>query len=137
MSFPERLTSKALSLFNALEETTQARVHVLAAAGGILVTIGMWSVHLSYPEIFSTLFEHQDRWTKFFLGFVLAPPFLVGFSIGSFICRDAYKPVKDESGPMSGYFYRQRADKKYWILIVAGLLAGLNLLLMIITSASV
>ena len=131
----KRITSFALSLFDAFEENTQIRTRILVAAGGILVTVGMWLVHLNYPEIFQTLIEERS-WAKFLVGFVLAPPFVVGFSIGSFIWPPADKQVENDSGPMSGYFYRERAAKKYKILIGAGLFAGLNLLLMMITCAS-
>ena len=110
-------------------------MRIVVTAGAMLVTIGMWLLHLTHPEIFQTLIQ-EDSVGKLLVGFVLAPPFVVSFCIGSFICPEAHETVKDEAGPMSGYFYRERANKKYWILIAAGLIAGLNLLLMIVTSAS-
>ena len=84
---------------------------------------------------FSSIIQEESV-SKLLVGFLLAPPFVVAFSIGSFISPQVHKPVEDESGPMSGYFYRERADKKYRVLICAGLIAGLNLVLMIATSAS-
>jgi hypothetical protein len=110
-------------------------MRTLVAAGAMLVTIGMWLVHLTYPEIFQTLLQEKSV-SKLLIGFVLAPPFVVAFSIGSFIAPQVRKAVEDESGPMSGYFYRERVDKKYRVLICAGLFAGVNLVLMIATSAS-
>lgn len=130
----KRIISRALSLFDALEANTQTRVRLLVAAGGMITTVVMWLVHLTYPQIFQTLIQ-EDSVAKLLVGFVLAPPFVVAFSIGSFISPQVHKPVQDESGPMSGYFYRERADKKYRLLICAGLFAGLNLILMIATCA--
>ena len=130
----KRITSWALSLFDSLEANTHTRIRLLVAAGAMLTTIAMWLVHLTYPEIFQTLIQ-EDRVSKLLVGFVLAPPFVAAFSIGSFISPEVHKPVEDESGPMSGYFYRERADKKYRVLICAGLFAGLNLVLMIATCA--
>ena len=131
----KRITSRALSLFDALEENSETRTRLWAAAGGIVGTTVMWVVHLTYPEIFQTLMEDRG-WAKFLVGAVLAPPFVVAFSIGSFIYPQADKQGDNDSGPMSGYFYRESADRKYKLLIGAGLIAGLNLLLMMITSAS-
>lgn len=133
--FQKRITSWALSLFEHLDANPQTRMRIIVAAGGMLTTIGMWLVHLTYPEIFQRLIQEESV-SKLLVGFLLAPPFVVAFSIGSFISPQVHKPVEDESGPMSGYFYRERADKKYRVLICAGLIAGLNLVLMIATSAS-
>jgi hypothetical protein len=135
MPLEERATSWALSLFDALESPTQTKGRVLAAAAGTFVTIGMWAVHLSYPEIFSTLLQSDD-WAKLLLGCVLAPPFAVAFSVGAFIYRPAIERVKNESGPMSGYFYQQKENKRWRLLIIAGIVAALNFLLMMVTAAS-
>src|ERR1051325_3978210 len=96
MPFEQRATSWAVSLFDALESETKARK--IAAVGATLATIVMWVVHLIHPEIFNTLIQ-EDDWAKLFLGFVLAPPFVAAFSIGSFIYRQALEPAKNEPGP--------------------------------------
>ena len=136
-SLDQRLTSLALSLFQALEESSKTRVRVLAVAGGILVTGGMWLVHLSYPYILHSVIEADSKITLLCLfAVVLAPPFAASFSVVSLIWPQANEPVKDESGPMSGYFYRERADRKWKIIIASGIIAAINLLLMMVTSDS-
>jgi hypothetical protein len=133
MPFEQRATSRAVSLIDTLESPAQTKGRILAAVGGGLVTIVMWVVHLTHPEIFSTL-SQDDSLGKLFLGFVLAPPFVLAFAIGSFIYRQGIEPVKHETGPMSGYFYRERANKRWKLFIVAGIITALNFLLMLITS---
>src|SRR5262245_14378376 len=99
MPFEKRATSWAVSLFDALESPAQTKGRIYAAVGGVLVTIVMWVVHLTHPEIFDSLIQ-DDNWGKLFLGFVLAPPFVAAFSVGSFIYRRGIEPVRNESGPM-------------------------------------
>ena len=134
MPFEQRATSWAVSLFDALESPAQTRGRKIAAIGATLVTIVMWVVHLIYPEIFRTLIQ-EDDWAKLFLGFLLAPPFVAAFAIGSFIYRQGLEPAKNESGPMSGYFYQESANKRWKLLIAAGIIAAVNFLLMLIVSA--
>jgi hypothetical protein len=136
MSWLERRANAfALSLFQTLEANTQSRVRILAAAGGMLVTIGLWVVHLIYPYLFNSLLQLDDR-TAYLAAFVLvfSPPFAAAFSIGTLLCPQAEEPVNNESGPMSGYFYQERANKRWRIVIVAGIVAAANFLLMVITS---
>jgi hypothetical protein len=130
------LTSIALSAFHALERKNQTTPRVLIAAGGLLATAVMWFVHLSHPELFLGVLELDSK--VFFLllfGVVVAPPFAVAFSIGSIIFRQAYEPDTEETGLMSGYFYRERANRKWKLAIVAGIVGGINFLLMMITAA--
>lgn len=138
MSFLDRrLTSLALSAFQALESNTQTRARVLTAACGTLATICMWLGHLNYPDIFFTLLQIDSKlFSLLVFAVVLAPPFVVAFSIGSIICRQADEPAKEESGPMSGYFYRERANLKWKIAIVAGIIAAVNFLFMMGTGHS-
>jgi hypothetical protein len=134
MTLEERATSSALSLVDALESPTHSGVRFLAAAAGALVTIGMWIVHLYYLDIVS-FFAEIDSWAKLLLGLVLAPPFVVAYAIGCFIYPQPIEPKNgDEFGPMSTYFYQERASKRRTLLIVAALIAGLNLVLMFIAS---
>ena len=133
MPFEKRATSWAVSQFDALESPAQRKRRVYAAVGATLVTIAIWVVHLTRPEIFDTLIQ-DDSWGKLFLGFVLAPPFVAAFSIGSFIYRHGVEPEKNETGPMSGYLYREQASKRWMLLIAAGIITAVNFLLMMITS---
>jgi hypothetical protein len=133
MSFEEKATSSALSLIDALEAPAQTRVRVFAAAGGALVTIIMWVVHLTYPEIFTYLLG-MDSWLKLVVGGVLAPPFVLAFAAGSFIYSQPIESKEtDKSGPMSTYFYQERSSRRWKLLIVAALIAAANFVLMMVS----
>lgn len=107
----------------------------MVTAGGIVTTIVLWAVHLSYPHIVLELLKNDSKLLVWCLFAVLvAPPFTVAFSIGSIICRR--EPVGEVFGPMSGYFYRERANKEWKIAIVAGIFGCLNFLFTVITGES-
>jgi hypothetical protein len=134
MSIEEESTSWALSVVDALESPENNNVRLAAAAGAAVITIIMWVTHLIYPDIF-LFFLEQKGWAKLLCGVVLAPPFVLAYAAGCFICPQAIEPATDnESGPMSGYFYRERASKRWKVLIGAGLVAALNFLLMFVTT---
>ena len=134
MALEERADSWALSLVDVLESNDHTRTRVCIAAVGAVVTIVMWVVHLAYPELFSSLFE-IDSWAKLALGFLLAPPFVVAFGFGSFIYPQPPEPdSRDAIGPMSTYFYQERASRRWKLVIAAGLIAAVNFVLMMITS---
>ena len=84
MAFEDEASSAALSLIDALESPAHVGTRVFAAVCGVLGTICMWVVHLLRPDIF-TYFLESKGWLKLLLGFALAPPFVVAFTIGSFI----------------------------------------------------
>ena len=135
MSFEDNASSWAVSLFDALESHDHIRPRILAAAGGAIVTIIMWVVHLRYLNLVD-LFGELDSWAKIFMGLILAPPFLVAFTIGSFIYPQPVESLKSNaSGPMSTYFYQERASRRWKLLIVAGIFAAVNFLLMFVSSA--
>lgn len=134
MSLESRVNSFFLSTLNDLEGKPQNRLRLLAVVVGIGITIVMWFVHLSYPHLFFLLLSSR-REIKFLAALVMVPPFATAFSLGYLIYPQANEPVGNESGPMAGYFYRRSADRKWWIAIVAGTVAALNFLLMLITSA--
>lgn len=135
-SLDQRLTSWALSLFHALETNTRTRTRVLAVAGGVLAVIGMWLVHLSYPFIVHNVIEAEKKILFLFVfGLVIAPPFAVAFIIGSLIWPQANEPDEKESGPMSGYFYQERGDSRWKIVIVAAIISAMNFVAMLVTSS--
>jgi hypothetical protein len=136
MSIEEKAESWALSWFDALESTTHTTMRVYIAAGAALVTVGIWVVHILHPEIFKFFFESDD-WLKLFFGVVLVPPFVFAFTIGSFIYRQQPEPEKpDVSGPMSGYFYQERASRRWKLIIAAALIAAMNFVLMLVTAVN-
>jgi hypothetical protein len=133
MSVEENVTSRVLSTLQSLESDGQKRIRIAGIAVGVLVTIGMWIVHLSFPELFQLLLSGR-REIKLLAALVLIPPFVAGFSAGHLIWPSPDGKASPEDGPMSGYFYRRSADTKWKIAIAAGLVAGANFLLMLITS---
>lgn len=136
MAFEDDASSAALSLIDVLESPAHAGTRVFAAVCGALVTICMWVVHLMRPDIF-TYFLEVNGWVKLVLGFVLAPPFVIAFAIGSFLYPQLDEPKDSNAfGPMSAYLYQERASRRWKLLIAAGLFAGLNFVLMLVASGS-
>lgn len=134
-SLDEHGTSWALSAVDALETNNQKKTRGVVAAGGILITIGMWIGHWFYPYVLDHLVQLESK-ILFLLVFaaVIAPPFAAAFSIGSIIFPQANEPVKNDSEPMSGYFYRERADTKWKLVVFAALIAATNFIFLVITS---
>lgn len=136
MSIEKKAESGAVSKFDALESNTHTRMRAYVAAGATLITVVMWVVHLLHPEIFKYFFESDD-WLKLFFGVVFAPPFVLAFTAGSFIYR---QPVESETtdvyGPMSGYLYRERASRRWKLIIASGLIAAVNFVLMLVTAVN-
>lgn len=134
MSLEEQTSSWALSLFDTLESNNHRRTRVFTAVGGAAVTFVVWIAHLLNPEVFAYLFQSKG-WAKLALGVLLAPPFVLAFTLGSFIYPQPVEPdSKDEVGPMSTYFYQERSGRRWKLLIAAGLVAAVNLVLMVATS---
>jgi K+-transporting ATPase A subunit len=134
MSLEEQASSWALSLFDALESPSHKRTRIYAAVIGAAVTLIMWIVHLRDPELLASLFESKGL-AKLSLALLLAPPFVVAFTAGSFIYPQPIEPeTKDEIGPMSTYLYQERSSRRWKLLIVAGIIAAVNFVLMLITS---
>ena len=134
MSVEERSTSWALSLVDALESPDNNKVRLYAIAGGALATVIMWAAHLLYPGIFE-FFLDQDSWAKLLIGFLLAPPFVLAFAVGCYIYPQGVEPAThDNVGPMSTYFYQERSNKRWKLVIAAGLIAAVNLILMFIAA---
>ena len=134
MSLEEQASSWALSLFDTLESDNHKRTRVYAAVGAAVVTLVVWIAHLLNPELFTSLLE-LDSWLKLFLGFLLAPPFVLAFAVGSFIYPQPDEPdSKDEVGLMSTYFYQERSSRRWKLLIAAGVVAAVNLVGMFVAT---
>ncbi|HEU4507363.1 MAG TPA: hypothetical protein VFR78_03925 [Pyrinomonadaceae bacterium] len=131
----KRASSWLVSAITSIDGDPRNRIRVVAVVIGTLVTIVMWVVHWRYPHLFQRLL-HARTEIKLLSVLVLAPPFAAAFSIGHLINPQARETVDHEAGPMSGYFYRRSADKKWTIGIAAGIVAATNFLLMFITAQS-
>lgn len=131
----DKASSGMASLFQTLEANTRTRVYVLVAAVGVVATIVVWMLHWRYPYVLLKVMGHDSKILLLLMfAAIVAPPFCVVYSLGSIISRREGVPAHEEAGPMSGYFYRERANKEWQLLMIAGLVGGLNLLLMIISS---
>ena len=134
MSLEEHASSWALSLFDTLDSGGGKRTRIFAAAVAAVVTLILWIVHLLNPELLAE-FLQVDGLAKLPLGFLLAPPFVLAFTVGSFIYPQPIEPKsKDQVGLMSTYFYQERSSRRWKLLIVAALIAAVNFVLMLITS---
>ena len=135
MSVIERLVARlALGSFEAVEATKRRSTRILAAAGAVLITTGMWLVHLSNPSL---IFDHHGALGELVYVLVLIPPFLAGVSIGYLLFPEIEKPIATGPGPMSGYLQREKAEKRWKIIVTAGMLSAVNLFCMLFTSRSV
>lgn len=134
MSLDEQTSSWALSLFDTLESNGHKRTRIFAAAGAAVVTLVLWIVHLLNPDLLAELLQLEGL-AKLPLAFLLAPPFVVAFVVGSFIYTQPIEPKsKDQVGIMSTYFYQERSSRRWKLLIAAGIIAAVNFILMLITS---
>ena len=128
----ERGESWAVSLVAALESPANKNVRVGAAAGATVLTICMWIVHLSFPQVREFFFQ-MDDWAKLVIAFLLAPPFVLAYTV---LLSIFPQPIeKNETGPMSTYFYQERSSKRWKVFIAAALFSAANLVFMFATSA--
>lgn len=136
MSYLDRKAMSGMSsAFQALEANTRTRINVLVAAVGVVATVVLWILHLRFPYVVPDVMGRDSKVLMLLLfAAVIAPPFCVVYSLGSIMGRrGGGAPAHEEAGPMSGYFYRERANKEWKLVIVAGIVGGLNFLLMVIT----
>jgi len=96
----------------------QAAIGVLGALG----TIAIWwaRLHFNYFVIIHS---------RIIVLVLLAPPYLMAFGFGNSIARHDPEPPPD--GLMSSYMQHEQSARKWRLRIAAGLVAALNLLLMI------
>ena len=135
MSVIERLVAAlAFGSFEALEATKRRSTRILAAAAAVLITTGMWLVHLSNSSL---IFGHHGALGELVYVLVLIPPFLAGVSIGYLLFPEIEKPIATGPGPMSGYLQREKAEKRWKIIVTAGMLSAVNLFCMLFTTRSV
>jgi len=135
LSYLDRKAMSGMSsAFEALEANTQTRIYVLVAAVGAVATVVLWILHLRYPYVVPEVMGRDSKVLMLVLFVaVTAPPFAIVYSLGSIIGRRAGAPAHEASGPMSGYFYRERANKEWKLVMIAGIVGGLNFLLIFIT----
>ena len=136
MSIEDQASSWALSLFDLLDSPSHTRKRIIATVGAALVTAGMWIMHLLDPDIVG-YFLDSDNASKLVLGVLLAPPFVAAFGVATFIYPQAIeRETRSDSGLMSTYFYQERSSRRWKLLIAAGIVAAVNLLVMLVTAVA-
>ena len=130
MSIVNRWLASLLSSSIAILETDKRRhLLLLVALAGILGTIGLWWIHLSSPGLFDKVSNN-----KISIVVIFAPPFFAALSFGHLMLPELKEGNEYESGPMSGYFYREKSNKRWKIVIAAVMIGALNFILMALTS---
>jgi RsiW-degrading membrane proteinase PrsW (M82 family) len=123
------LASLLSSSIDILETEKRRRLLLLVTLAGILVTIGLWWIHLSSPGLFDKVSNNI-----FSMAVISAPPFLAALSFGHLMLPELKEGNEYESGPMSGYLYREKSNKRWKIVIAAVMIGALNYILMLLTS---
>src|SRR5215470_11356596 len=98
------------SLLQFLEGNSHRRVQLAIAVVSAVGTFIVWWIHLTYPGTFPDPFI-GDQVNRARLIFVLAPPFLTVFCLGTAVVRRF--PAIETSRPMMGHL-RQRESERKW-----------------------
>jgi len=113
-------------LLHALESLTTTTVRIVAAAVGILITAGLWVLHLRDPSLLN---EYPVLRLV-----AVAFPFAVVISLGHVVFSDIVQRSAEETGPMSGYMMQARTERRRKVTVLAFAMGGANLLFMLSTS---
>jgi hypothetical protein len=129
-----------------LLKLSQRRAWLLPAfIVGLIVTVLVWIAALRFPYAASDILSNgfglnlPSRYsillTVLVMSIPFAPPFVSLFALGHLLC-----PLSPESeiarGLMSTFEYSQQSDKRWLILIVAGMFGGLNCIVLLIAISS-
>ena len=134
MSLIDRwLTSVLPSAFDALDASKGKWLLVLSTMVGVLGTIGSWCVHLKYPWFLYDLLDTHILGV-IAIAVVLTPPFLASYCIGRLLLPELNGNVEVTGQPLSGYLFSEKEYGKWRMSVVAGMIAGLDLLAMWFTS---
>jgi hypothetical protein len=121
------LSARVAEIANLLQ-TNDRKQHLLMLTVGALATGVLWWIYFTRPDVFTGFSE--GRVNVGWLLIVAVPPFVMVFGFGSLICS---KPRQGKvSGPMKGYLDQQESDRKWKVMIAAGVAAAANLLLMLV-----
>ena len=124
------LASLVTASADALDANDQKKARLLTATVGVLATIFMWSVSRSYPWI---LGDPHGIVSTLVIVLILAAPFATVVSV-AYLAFPDIRPGEEAYGPMSGYLRKQRDDKRWKIMVIAGMISAANLFCMMIAS---
>lgn len=124
-----------------LDELSERRSWLLPAALiGLLANICVWTFALVFPNFTSHVYgfitdTNLPRYGTFLstlaLAIPFAPPFVSAFAFLS-LRAASHQPTDTSSDVMASFQYVQRADRRWFTLVVAGICGALNCLLLLI-----
>jgi hypothetical protein len=129
-----------------LLKLSQRRAWLLPAfIFGLIVTVFIWIVALRFPYTASRILSNgfnsnlPSRYSTFLTVLVVsipfAPPFISLFALGNLMFPSPPEP-EIAFGVMSTFEYRQQSNKRYLIVIAAGMFGALNCILLLIAISS-
>lgn len=136
----------ALYSESGLFKLTQRRRWLVAAfVFGLIATVLIWIVALRFPYTASGILSNgfnsnlPSRYsillTVLVLAIPFAPPFISSFALGHLLFPASTEP-EILSGVMSTFDYRQKSNKRWFIVIAAGMFGALNCVLLLIAISS-
>jgi hypothetical protein len=104
---------------------------LLMAAIGLIASALLWGLALFYPSAFFSNGPQDRSLNEYLVIALIAFPFLTVFGALRLAFPELEEGAELESGPMAGFFYREKVSKRRRILIVAGIVGAINLIVTI------
>ena len=132
---------------SALLKLTKRRTWMLVAfVVGLVATVFVWIVALRFPYAVSAVFSngfssnllpsrYSTPLTVLLMSIPFGPPFISLFALGNLLF-----PSPPEAGNASGLFstfeYSQQSNKRWLIIVAAGMFAAMNCIILLIAVSS-
>ncbi len=136
----------AVNYDSGLFKLTQRRTRLLwAFVFGLIATALVWIAALRFPYAASGILSngfnsnlpsrYNTPLTVLVMSIPFAPPFISSFALGNLLFPSPPEP-EIASGVMSTFEYRQNSNKRYIIVIAAGMFGALNCILLLVAISS-
>jgi hypothetical protein len=136
----------AASSESGLLKLTQRRTWLLPAfIFGLVTTAFVWVAALRFPYAASGILlngfnsnlpsRYSILLTVLVMSIPFAPPYLSAFALGNLLFPSSLAP-EIALGVMSTFEYRQKSNRRWLIVIAAGMLGALNCILLVIAISS-
>jgi hypothetical protein len=126
-----RFLDRLILLLESLESGGARKRCLWVSVAGIVVNSAIWAIHINHPLL---LLNSHRALSELVIVMVLAPPFLTVVSIAYFLFPGTNLSPKSSPGLLSTFLQRERNDKRWKIMITAGIVSVANLMLMILRS---
>jgi hypothetical protein len=122
------------------ELAERRRFLLLTFLGALLATMLVWILALSFPRTSSHLFSivansNLPRYGNLLAVVAMAipfgPPFVATFTLGRMIWP-ANETFESSSEVMAGFNYSQKANQRWIIVVIAGIIGGINCFLLLV-----